>query len=80
MPTIHRESGYRFYFYARDHEPPHIHVAKDGCEAKFLRRPVRILDNDGFRALDLERIEKMVRLGAKSFEEAWHGHFGTSDR
>jgi len=26
MPTIVRISGYRFFFYVNDHDPPHIHV------------------------------------------------------
>lgn len=77
MPTIYREAGYRFYFYAQDHAPPHIHVEKDGLSAKFALSPVRIVTNDGFKARDLARIEVMVRAQAKLFEDAWHGHFGT---
>lgn len=78
MPTIYREAGYRVHFYAQDHAPAHVHVEKDGCEAKFLLRPVRLLHNDGFKARDLAIIDFMVRRRADRFEEAWHGHFGTS--
>ncbi|QYE34254.1 DUF4160 domain-containing protein [Polymorphobacter sp. PAMC 29334] len=79
MPTIYREAGYRFHFYAQDHAPPHVHVEKDGRSASFFLRPVRIASNDGFKARDLARLETMVRLSAKTFEDAWHGHFGTTD-
>ena len=35
MPTLLRWKGYRFFFYSADGwEPPHVHVAKDGKEAK----------------------------------------------
>lgn len=78
MPTIYRNAGYRFHFFSQDHTPPHIHVDKDGCSAKFLLRPVRAVSNDGFKARDLARVEIMVKLGAKAFEDAWHGHFGTT--
>ncbi|WP_242457711.1 DUF4160 domain-containing protein [Pedobacter sp. BS3] len=27
--------GFRFYFFANDHEPIHIHIDKDGSHAKF---------------------------------------------
>lgn len=34
MPTF-RIAGYTFRFYSSDNvEPPHVHVFKDGCEAK----------------------------------------------
>lgn len=78
MPTIHREAGYRFHFYGQDHLPPHVHVEKDGVSAKFLLNPVRTVSNDGFKARDLAYVETMVRLHAKTFEDAWHGHFGTA--
>jgi hypothetical protein len=36
MPTILRVNGYQFYFYAEEgNDPPHIHVAKAGDDAKF---------------------------------------------
>jgi hypothetical protein len=77
MPTIDREAGYRFHFYAQDHAPPHVHVEKDGSSTKFLLSPVRVVSNDGFTARDLARIEVMIKVRAKLFEDAWHGHFGT---
>jgi hypothetical protein len=35
MPTLLRWKGYRFFFYSADGwEPAHIHIVKDGKEAK----------------------------------------------
>ncbi len=35
MPTVLLTKGYRFFFYINDHSPPHIHVEKGRCTAKF---------------------------------------------
>jgi hypothetical protein len=47
MPVVLRAHGYKFWFYEVDlGEPPHIHVGKDGNQAKFWLNPVksRVLD------------------------------------
>jgi hypothetical protein len=40
MPTILRQNGFRFFIPTLDHPPAHVHVAKDGAEAKFTLVPV----------------------------------------
>ena len=41
MPTVLRKKGYRFSFYSYDlREPMHVHVTKDGREAKVWMRPI----------------------------------------
>ncbi len=36
MPTILRQSGWRFFFYSNEgNEPPHIHCRKAGKECKY---------------------------------------------
>ena len=35
MPTIFILFGFRFMFYANDHEPIHVHVTKGDISAKF---------------------------------------------
>ena len=35
MPTALNKDGYRFYFYANDHEPMHMHVRYGSGVAKF---------------------------------------------
>ena len=43
MPTVLRVGSFRFFFYAGDGgEPPHIHVERDDCEAKFWLDPMRL--------------------------------------
>lgn len=54
MPLVFRYKGYRFHFYANEgdpREPIHVHVVKDGIDAKFWVLPqVSVAYNDGFIA------------------------------
>jgi hypothetical protein len=47
MPTILIIMGWRFFFYANEHnEPAHVHCQKGDAEAKYW------LDADGFEAFE----------------------------
>ena len=43
MPTIFILFGFRFMFYANDHEPIHVHVIKGDVSAKFTLFPVTLI-------------------------------------
>ena len=61
MPTTLRIRPYRFFFYSGDYvEPPHIHVQRDKYVAKFWLSPVRLQQSGGFRANELNKIQKLV--------------------
>ena len=50
MPTVFILFGYIFKFYSDDHEPIHVHVVKDGKEAKYNVSPnVEQVFNHGFK-------------------------------
>jgi hypothetical protein len=51
MPVVLRVNGYKFFFYEADvaNEPPHVHVTKEGNEAKFWLDPVSIEREGRFR-------------------------------
>ncbi|ODT49367.1 DUF4160 domain-containing protein [Devosia sp. 63-57] len=77
MPTLLRWKGYRFFFYSADGwEPPHVHVVKDGREAKIWLRDLNIAVNLGFSARDLNEIIGAVREHRNAFLEAWNDYFG----
>lgn len=80
MPTVFRHLGRRFFFYSNEgdpREPVHIHVMKDGGEAKFWLHPeVRLARSAGFDARSLRSLARIVAERADEIEEAWHGHFG----
>ncbi|MFQ6550091.1 DUF4160 domain-containing protein [Aestuariibius sp. 2305UL40-4] len=79
MPTIFRQHGFRFFFYSNEgdpREPVHVHVMKDGGEAKFWLTPVvRVARSSGFDARTLRRLAGVVAERRAEIEEAWHDHF-----
>ena len=79
MPKVFEWRGYRFYSYAHEGtplEPAHIHVRKDGKEAKFWLRPfVSLAYNRGFNGVELKRIAQHVILQRDVIESKWNGFF-----
>lgn len=62
MPVVLRVRGYRFYFYEADlDEPAHIHVGKEGREAKFWLDAVEVANAGGFKPVNLREIERIIR-------------------
>ncbi len=77
MPTVLRVGRYRFFFYSNeDQEPPHVHVEAEGDQAKFWLRSVRLASNHGFKAHELNEIERLVVEHQDTLLEAWDGYFG----
>jgi len=76
MPTVLRVGRYRFYFFSNENnEPPHIHVQAGGDQAKFWLNPIELASNYGFRAHELNEIEKIIQEHEKELMEAWNEHF-----
>ena len=77
MPTILRILGYRIGFFSADgDEPPHVHVARDDCQAKFWLDPVRLANNIGFRRHELNEIARVLEENQQTLSNAWHEYFG----
>ena len=60
MPTIFIFFGFRFMFYSNDHTPIHVHVIKDGNEAKYNVQPIEQIYNHGFKKHDIALIESLI--------------------
>jgi hypothetical protein len=61
MPTVLRIGPYRCFFYSGDGgEPPHVHVERDDCVAKFWLGPVRLARSGGFGRNELRQIARLV--------------------
>lgn len=73
MPVVLRVNGFKFFFYQADvaNEPPHVHVTKDGNEAKFWLDPVRAAREGGFRRSDLRDIERIIQDNLGFLLQAW---------
>lgn len=80
MPVVFRHRGYRFFFYSNEgnpREPLHVHVDKEGNEAKFWLHPqVSVAYNDGFDARTLRELTEIVLQHAVLIEKTWHEFFG----
>jgi len=76
MPTVLIEGPYRFFFYAGDQdEPSHVHVERDSSEAKFWLEPIRLERSHGFKAKELNRIEKLILKHHQKLLESWNEFF-----
>ena len=76
MPTVLRSGPYRFFFYAGDRdEPPHVHVERDDCEAKFWLDPVRFARSHGFAAKEINQIEKLILENRQVLLGGWNEFF-----
>ena len=60
-PTVHRERGYRLFFFSREESRKHVHVAASGGEAKYWLEPEVALAHN-FRLSPANReVEAIVR-------------------
>jgi hypothetical protein len=61
MPVVLRVKGYKFWFYEADlDEPPHVHVGREGKEAKFWLDPIKLARVGGFKLVELREIERTL--------------------
>lgn len=71
MPTIFRKNGFRFFIPVLDHAPAHVHVAKDGGEAKFNLNPVELVKSDGLKMKDVNEAYDIIVEQKDAFEKQW---------
>ena len=74
MPVVLRVKGYKFWFYEADlDEPPHVHVGKEGREAKFWLQPVTVVRAGRFKPVELREIERIINGNQDFLLNAWEG-------
>jgi hypothetical protein len=77
MPTILRERGYRFFFYADDRsEPRHVHVQREAHTAKFWLEPIQCERSGGFNRSELMDIYRLIAQRRELLLQKWHEFFG----
>lgn len=73
MPTIFEIFGLRFFFFAEDHEPMHVHVVKGDDDAKITIEPdIELVYNHGLKAKDLKRALELVKMYKDDIIEVWN--------
>lgn len=75
MPTLLRKDGFRFFFYANEHEPKHIHVTKGDDYAKIELCSLRVIQNF-MNPGDLKKALEITEEHNHEFEERWDEWFG----
>ena len=71
MPTIFILFGFRFMFYANDHEPIHVHVVKGDIRAKFSL-------NHGLKPAELKMVEAVIEENREIIAEHWNKFFNSN--
>jgi hypothetical protein len=74
MPTILRKDGFKFFFYANEHMPKHIHVTKGDDFAKINLETLEIVTNY-FKTNELNKINKIIIENRTLFMEKWNEYF-----
>lgn len=77
MPTIFSSSGFRFFFYAEEHEPIHVHIEKAGARAKFNVVPeVKLVSNSHFKAKELKKVTALIIENRELIIHTWSAFHG----
>ena len=74
MPTLLNQSGFKFFFYANEHEPKHIHIMKSDGFAKIELENLKVVQ-DYLKPKDLKIALKIVKKNQKEFERIWNEWF-----
>ena len=74
MPTLLNKDGFKFFFYANEHEPRHIHVV---CAEGFAKIELGSLHvaRDSMPAAALRRALKIAAEYNADFERKWDEFF-----
>ncbi len=75
MPTVMLIDGLRVVIYPNDHEPAHVHVMGDGCEARFALHgadgQVELIENYGFKGRAVLKIRAALAKRQEALVEKW---------
>jgi hypothetical protein len=74
MPTLLIQDGFKFFFYANEHEPKHIHVMKAGDFVKIELATLRVVNNH-MKPKDLKKVLAIAEQYRTEFEARWDEYF-----
>ena len=77
-PTVVRDGQFRLFFFSREENRIHIHVAHPDGEAKFWLTPdVHLAVNVGLSPVQLRQAQAVVEAHILEINDAWNRHFGS---
>ncbi|SFV61567.1 hypothetical protein MNB_SM-5-382 [hydrothermal vent metagenome] len=74
MPTLLNKNGFKFFFYANEHEPKHIHVMKNDGFAKIELEDLTIVQNY-LKPKDLKLALEIIKENQNNFIRIWDEWF-----
>lgn len=77
-PTIARYGQFRLFFFSREEERIHVHVAHPDGEAKFWLTPeVHLAVNMGLSPAQVRQAQATVIAHTQEIKDAWYRYFGS---
>jgi hypothetical protein len=67
MPTLLVQDGFKFFFYANEHEPKHVHVSKGDDYAKVELGTFRV-SQDFMKPKELKKALAITKANNQQFE------------
>ena len=74
MPTLLNQNGFKFFFYANEHEPKHIHIMHADGFAKIELDNLKVVQNY-LKPKDIKLALEIVRENKENFERIWDEWF-----
>jgi hypothetical protein len=74
MPTLLIQDGFKFFFYANEHLPCHIHVVKGGNYAKIELENLTVVENY-FSNAELNKVLSITKENKEIFIRKWNEYF-----
>jgi len=74
LPTLLNKNGFKFFFYANEHELKHIHIMNSNGFAKVELENLKVVQNY-LKPKDLKLALKIVNENKDDFERIWDEWF-----
>ena len=76
MPTVFIDGRYRFYFFSREENRRHVHVASSDGEAKIWLEPeIEVARIVNLSAQEVRKILEIIRNRQEEINDFWNRHF-----
>jgi len=74
LPTLLNQNGFKFFFYANEHEPMHIHVMKGEGFAKIELKTLKVVQNY-LKPKDIKTALAITKANQEDFIRMWNEWF-----
>lgn len=75
-PTILRDGGFRFFFFSREEQRMHVHVASGHGEAKFWMEPsIELAENKRLNRTELGKVKALIEEHEDEIRDSWRRYF-----